>query len=143
MRIDANPEWTTVPQSDPVLTLRTGHANRVHNGRATTIVLHTGAFPWASSLQAGSTFTVAAPGAYGARTAVQVARVCTHEGLQSIPDCEAGHDPEAVAPGRTGWVRNLKDALALARSATPSTVEHADTWLVVDLAVVADTSAAT
>ncbi|MCD0446366.1 hypothetical protein LO763_22380 [Glycomyces sp. A-F 0318] len=121
--------------SGPALTLRTGRANRVLHGRATALVLHTGALPWVADLAPGSTFTVTGPGTHAPQATVAVTRVCTHEGLSSIPDCVAGHDPEAISPGRTGWTRNLRDMFALA-AATGAPVDWDDRWTVVDFALV-------
>lgn len=115
----------------------------IEDGRVTSVLLHTGTFPWAVDLKPGDQFQVLTPESRGwaVELDVRVTRVCAHQPIRDIAACAEGHDPTAVRPGRTGWAKTFDDATELGEDArlhvSAIREKQAEQWIVVDFAPVA------
>lgn len=108
----------------------------VQSGRITTLLLHGGTFPWAEDLVPGEEFSLwAASKGSGEHftSRVRVTAICRHETATSIPACPSGHAPERVGPGKTGWVRLIREMCALGEQGNGDcNWKRTEPWTVVD-----------
>lgn len=100
---------------------------------------------WPERMQAGFVFTLAArlrskPYSWRLWATVDVTAACAHSRIGAIQECRAGHRPEQIEAGRTGWARIKNRALRTGGAANPASSPDPSRahggWTVVDVALV-------